>query len=74
VNGEEARQGLPTTSYIPWGEDSRATRQSPAVFLRNVLARVVWIREEDDPAVRETALEQLEYDLAGWAHEPELAA
>jgi hypothetical protein len=35
-------------------------------LLRDVLARVVWIREEYDPIVRERALEDLEHDLAGW--------
>ena len=32
--------------------------------LRDALARVVWIREEVDPIVREQALEDLEIDLA----------
>jgi hypothetical protein len=34
-------------------------------LLRDALARVVWIREEFDPIVREQALEDLEHDLAG---------
>jgi hypothetical protein len=33
--------------------------------LRDALARVVWIREEFDPIVRDQALEDLEHDLAG---------
>ena len=32
--------------------------------IRDALARVVWIREEFDPVVREQALEDLEHDLA----------
>jgi len=35
-------------------------------MLRAVLSRVVWVREELDPAVREQALEDLEADLAAW--------
>jgi hypothetical protein len=35
-------------------------------MLRAVLARVVWVREEIDPAAREQALEDLELDLDGW--------
>jgi hypothetical protein len=35
-------------------------------LLRNVLARIVWIRDEYEPLVREQALEDLEHDLAGW--------
>jgi hypothetical protein len=38
---------------------------------RDVLARVVWIREECDPLVREQALEDLELDVAGWLAEQE---
>ena len=37
-----------------------------AELLREVLARVVWIREAYDPLEREQALEDLELDLAGW--------
>ncbi len=36
----------------------------PLAFVQDVLARVVAIREEFDPAVRELVLEDLEYDLA----------
>jgi hypothetical protein len=32
--------------------------------IRDALARVVWMREEFDPLVREQALEDLELDLA----------
>jgi hypothetical protein len=32
--------------------------------LRDALARVVWIREEINPLIREQALEDLEHDLA----------
>jgi hypothetical protein len=39
--------------------------------LRDALARVVWIREEFDPIVRDQALEDLEHDLAGWLVEHE---
>lgn len=35
-------------------------------MLRDVMARVVWIREELDPIVRDQALEDLEGDLAGY--------
>jgi hypothetical protein len=34
-------------------------------LVRDALARVVWIREEYDPTVRDQALEDLEHDLAG---------
>jgi hypothetical protein len=34
--------------------------------LRDALARVVWIRGELDPLVRDQALEDLEVDLAGY--------
>jgi len=34
------------------------------LLLRDALARVVWIREELDPLVRDQALEDLELDLA----------
>jgi hypothetical protein len=37
---------------------------SPLELLRDVLARVIWIREELDPLVRDQALEDLEIDLA----------
>ena len=33
---------------------------------RDCLARIAWVREEDDRIVREQALEDLEHDLAGW--------
>jgi len=35
-------------------------------IVRDALARIVWIREEHDPIVREQALEDLERDLARW--------
>jgi hypothetical protein len=38
---------------------------SVAELLRNILSRIVWIREEGDPLIREQALEDLEHDLAG---------
>jgi hypothetical protein len=34
-------------------------------FLRDALGRVVWIRDEYDPLMREQALEDLEHDFAG---------
>jgi hypothetical protein len=37
-----------------------------ADLVRDLLARVVWIREELDPLVREQALADLEHDVAGW--------
>jgi hypothetical protein len=37
-----------------------------AELLRDVLARIVWIRESDEPFECEQALEDLEHDLAGW--------
>lgn len=42
-------------------------------LLRDVLARVVWLREEHDPAVRDQALEDLEHDVAGWLAQLESA-
>lgn len=39
---------------------------APLDILRDALARVTWLREEFDPAVRERALEDLELDLAGY--------
>jgi hypothetical protein len=39
---------------------------TPRELLRDLLARIVWLREELDPLVREQALEDLEHDLAGW--------
>lgn len=47
---------------------------SPRELLRDLLARVVWIREELDPPVRDQALEDLEHDLAGWLERFEEAA
>lgn len=35
-------------------------------LVRDALARIVWIREGDEPYEREHALEDLEHDLAGW--------
>jgi hypothetical protein len=55
----------------------RAPRLAPRTLalLRDVLARVVWIREEYDRYAREQALEDLEHDLAGWlARYEELSA
>ena len=45
---------------------TRITQQPDALSdpLRDALARVIWIREELDPVVREQALEDLEHDLA----------
>jgi hypothetical protein len=37
-----------------------------AELLRDVLARVVWIRESFEPYDHEQALEDLEHDLAAW--------
>jgi hypothetical protein len=39
---------------------------TPREVIRDALARVVWIREEYEPLVRDQALEDLEHDLAGW--------
>jgi hypothetical protein len=39
-------------------------QSAPLAYLRDALARVVWIREEFDAVVREQALEDLEHDLA----------
>lgn len=52
---------------------------APLDVIRDALARVVWIREEYDPAARWQALEDLELDLAGYlaayhAGEPRAAA
>jgi hypothetical protein len=38
-------------------------------ILQDALARIVWIREEFEPAVRDQALEDLEVDLAAWLAE-----
>jgi hypothetical protein len=35
-------------------------------ILREVAARLVWIREEAEPLAREQALEELELDVVGW--------
>jgi len=40
-------------------------------IVREVAARIAWIREEFDPLVREQALEDLELDVAGWLAEYE---
>jgi hypothetical protein len=50
---------LAPPTLAPHGEGDSALP-----ILRNTLARVVWIREEFDPIVREQALEDLELDLA----------
>jgi hypothetical protein len=39
---------------------------APLAVIRDALARITWVREEHDPAVREQALEDLELDLAGY--------
>ena len=66
MNDEAAPKGRPANSPLirivanpDGGELDRVVR-----LLRDVLARVVWIREELDPIVREQALEDLELDLA----------
>lgn len=35
-------------------------------MIRDVLARIIWIRDELDPIVRDQALEDLECDVASW--------
>jgi len=42
--------------------------------LEDVLARIVWLREEFDPSVREQALEDIELDLAADLEELRRAA
>jgi hypothetical protein len=44
----------------------RRSRMTAVELLRDVLARVAWIRESYEPFEREQALEDLEFDLAGW--------
>jgi hypothetical protein len=38
-------------------------------LLRDVLARLAWVREEPDPFDREIALDDLEHDISGWLAE-----
>jgi hypothetical protein len=38
---------------------------TPVELLRDLLARIVWVREETDPYVRDEALASLEADVAG---------
>jgi hypothetical protein len=47
-----------------------------AAILREVEARLAWIRDEFDPVVREQALADLEDDVASWlaAYEERRAA
>jgi hypothetical protein len=43
-------------------------------LIENTLARIIWLREEQDPAVRDKALEDLEVDLVARLEELRRAA
>jgi hypothetical protein len=49
---------------------------TPVELARDLLSRIVWIREEIDPIVRDQALADLEHDIAGWlaAYDEQAAA
>jgi hypothetical protein len=59
-----------------WRTDGDESELAEGILylLEDALARIVWIREEYEPMMREHALEDLEYDLAGSIEELRRAA